>query len=1062
MQKSRVWGAFSHRTLIFALRRLDVVSATSAHCFHPAWHVVRRGCTTGSEGHPLKSLKDADAAPSKTTTTKISAPASTKSNDINWDDNTVVEGIRSLLTLDLLPRKGSCGERGENTVPLSVLFRSLRPTLRLQLQNSSFGALSKAVKSRPDWFILSADGARVGLTDAAYSYRATNHDANESNKKGIDGLRQDKNSGSNTTAAGDVVKTPRSEKGAITSSKSYVLVRGCFGSTPLDVLKPPLTPAEIEEWKLTRILLPVTLHFLLDKEPITLFPYGEKPRRLSPDLEEAESLYASKGLFPPSEVAAAFVPITPTFFVETRHVLAAMSPEVAQCLETHIPKERFVDFFFRKYPMIFKLKFGKFQKTAVKLNLDFSFIQDYPGCGRADRLLRRYNQEYRATVGGVVSRQVPSPSREPDKQGRSGESHVDVKIFEILLRNLPRFPSDKSLSRAELEERRCAPFPLVKWIDGFPQEDLDVLNSVPQRRVLTLLTRYSHIFQLMCQGEDSNLFAEHMYLKSSRNSNPPRRAQQDDGSNNSFACPLNSSSVCELHELPHANESTVEEEKADKLETDTPPPPDTERKRREANIAAALRDDLIGVDDILSPDAESVPTLTDEGTDTELGDRSNTDEDEAYSAEAEEEGESFDANDVEKEEKEEEEEGEGEENVGGGGGGDEERRNLEERGGDGVKKDPSHMDMLLSTDDESDGPYIPSQYDIIYVRRLPRRIAPRSLSDYNAANSPEPELLQHIASFLNPPPSLREAKQQIMQSNRKAREVPLFTSGSAMGPWRWVPIQRIYASLSKEQKRLLRPFKGLVHFMRLHGEIFELSMDFLHVIAHDPEGQIAPFVPTQLVFHTEDRVLLPQKFDDDEKSKASLIADLERNKFKSILGASQIPTDRPQLLLLDPLNPLLNHEILCEEVSLFMPDHPVTRQQLMNRLPPILKAALSSRHKNNFKTSKHLKVWNEGNRTMLQKSQLAVPESALMGEETIAVEDAIESLREVIPDEGVIIGHLHRMLPYAARKTLSAQFGNVYNAILGYPQYFYIEKVGENRSNSMVFLVERLQEEKQC
>ncbi|PBJ69957.1 hypothetical protein BCY84_18969 [Trypanosoma cruzi cruzi] len=1047
MRKIRVWSAFSHRALTLALRRLDVVSAASAHCFYPAWHFARRGCTTGSEGHPLQSLKDADAPPqTTTTTTKISATASTKSNDIDWDDNTVVEEIRSILTLELLPRKGSCDEGGDNTVPLYELFRALGPTLRSQLQNSSFGALSKAVKSRPDWFIISADGARVGLTDAAYSCRATNHDAIESKKKGIDGLRQDKSCRASTTASGNVTQTPCLEKRAITRSKSYVLVRGCFGSTPLDVLKPPLTSAEIEEWKLTRILLPVTLYFLMDKEPITLFPYGEKPRRLSPDLEEAESLYVSKGLFPPSEVAAAFVHITPTFFVETRHVLAAMSPEVAQCFESHISKDRVVDLFFKKYPMIFKIKTGKFQKTAVKLNLDFSFIQNYPGCGRADRLLRRHNQEYRATVGGVVSRQITSPSREQEKQGRSGESHVDVKIFEILLRNLPRFPSDKSLSGAELEERRCAPIPLVKWIDGFPQEDLDVLNSVPQRRVLTLLTRYSHIFQLVCRGEDSNLFAEHMYLNSSKNSNTPRRAQQDDGSKNSFARPLDSTSVCELNEIPHANESTVGEEEADKLEADTPLPPETEMKRREANIAAALRDDLIGVDDILSSDAESVPKLTGEGEDTELGDKLNTDEDEVYSAEGEEEGEFFDAKEVKEEE-----------DVDGG----ESQRNLEERGEDGVKKDPPLTDMSYA-DDESDGPYIPSQYEIIYVRRLPKRIAPRSLSDYNAANSPEPGLLQHIASFLNPPPSLREAKQQIMHSNRKARKVPLFTSGSAVGPWRWVPIQRIYASLSKEQKRLLRPFKGLVHFMRLHGEIFEISMDFLHVIAHDPEGQIAPFVPTQLVFHSEDRVLLPQKFDDDEKSKASLIADLERNKFKSILGASQIPTDRPQLLLLDPLNPVLNHEILCEEVSLFMPDHPVPLHQLINRLPPILKAALSLRHKNNFKTSKHLKVWNEGNRTMLQKSQLAVPESALMGEETISVEDAIESVREVIPDEGVMIGHLHRMLPYSAKKTLNTHFGNVYNAILGYPQYFYIEKVEENRSNSTVFLVERLQEEMQC
>ncbi|CCD19804.1 hypothetical protein, conserved (fragment) [Trypanosoma vivax Y486] len=357
--------------------------------------------------------------------------------------------------------------------------------------------------------------------------------------------------------------------------------------------------------------------------------------------------------------------------------------------------------------------------------------------------------------------------------------------------------------------------------------------------------------------------------------------------------------------------------------------------------------------------------------------------------------------------------------------------------------------------DDCSAPYIPSRYDIIYLRRLPKRIAPRSLSDYNARNSPEPNLLRHIVSFLTLPPSLQGPLGR-NKNDAFGDLVPKFSPG----PWRWVTVQRIYASLSRDQKRSLRAYKGLVHFMRLHGELFELSSDFMHIIAHDSSGNIPPFVPTQTVFHNEDRVLLPDTFDDDETSKASLIGDSERNKFISILGASQIPTDRQQLLILDPLNPLLDHEILCEEVSLFMPDHPVSIQQLIARLPPILKAALSARHKNNFKTSKHLNVWMENNRMMLQKSALALPESALEGAETISVEDAIECVREVIPDEGVVIGHLSRMLPSSAKRTLKVHFGGLYSALLGYPQYFYIEKNEADRMASTLFLVERLQEEK--
>ncbi|KAH9577297.1 hypothetical protein LSM04_002083 [Trypanosoma melophagium] len=1040
--------------------------------------IPERSEKSGSFVSPSSSVSNntGNTVKEESTTT---ATATTTMNKV-WDDATVVAEIKDVLhtLLTCKEEEGSYDINSKTVVTLHSLFRSLGPTLRYRLQNSSFGALLKALKSRPDWFILNAEGTTVRLTQAAGKEKNP-YDVN-SNTNTISSSSSALSSSTTTTSTTNNTTNDTSGRrnfktAAITTTNSCVLIRGTLAVTPLDVSRPPVTADEVEKWRLTRLLLPLALPFLLPREPITLFPRGPRPPPLAAELEEAEELYRSKGFFPLSEIAAAFVPITPTFFVETRHVLNAMSPDVAQCFERHVSRDHIVDSFFKKYPMIFKLKVAKFQKASVKLNLEFAFIRHYPGCGRADRLLRRYNQEYRPTVGGVLSRAVPSSSstapslssstsNEEEALNEKGENMVktpiDVKIFEILVRNLPRVATDPLLSQEELEEKRCQSFSLVEWIHGFSQEDLEVLNSVPQQRTLTILTRYTRIFQLMCSGEDSNIFAKHKYLKVGKNiNNNMQRPSSEKESTSVSDASLNSmevdsetlidekgikNTVLSQNEKDKENKNKEEGLKTQSSEN-VLGGSTTDLEHREANLAAALRDDLIGMDDFLNDTAASTSPPLDGDTNTEMDEST---------------------------EKQKEMDGEGE--------GEEEEE--EEEYDDAICHDLENEEMRTSTtkritttsttpiptpvheeqstfEDDSNGLYIPSRYDILYLRRLPKRIAARSLSDYNSLTSPEPELLRYISSFLNPPPSLWD-NSSLKQRGGEGGDV-LFSRKPSTGQWRWVPVQRIYASLNKEQKRLLRPYKGLVHFMRLHGEVFELSADFLHVIAHDPQGRIPPFVPTQTTFFSEDRVLLPSTLDDDKNSKASLIGDAERKKFEGILGASQIPTDRRQLILLDPLNPLLNHEILCEEVSFFMPDHPVSIHQLMSRLPPILRAALSVRHKNNFKTSKHLTVWIDNNRMMLQRSQLALPESAKNDEEELPVEDAIECIREVVPDEGVMISHLNRMLPGIAKKTLKQHFGNVYNALLGYPQYFYIEKAEEgNRYNSVLYLVERLQEER--
>ncbi|AAZ10849.1 hypothetical protein, conserved [Trypanosoma brucei brucei TREU927] len=988
--------------------------------YRNVWHITSRLCNAGNTGSP-------QTATGASAETAIGGRMDdTRAHQ--WNDTTLLNDIARILC-QLLSQRGTAkqdkSEGSQETKSLHVheLFRELGVELRYQLQNSSFGLLDRALQSKPEWFVLSANGSAVSCTEAMRLHLEG---------IGREGFTDTIPGAANVPNLECKARSVRCSKpaGHLISCKTNVLVHGPLATTPVDVSKPPITPEEIEQLKLRRLICPLNLYFLLDGPPVTLFPSGDKPRRLSDQFQELDALYVAKGFFSPSEVAAAFIHITPTFFVETRHVLNAMSPDVAHSFERHMSRDHIVDAFFKKYPMIFKLKTGKFQKASVKLNLDFPFVRDYPGCGRADRPLRRYNQEYRATVGGLSAR--PLPSAEPAANARRGEPHIDVKIFEVLVRNLPRVPTDPTIPKQQLEEQRCQSFPLVEWINKFSQDDIETLNSVPQARVLTLMTRYVRIFQLMCHGEDGNVFTESKCLDQLRNG---RRSLPEERSNASRA-------ASDSTKLDEDLQGEVVDFGVDDIEDEDGKTPDTaliaskeEVKRREANLSAALRDDLIGLDEILlEGKCPSVEPVEKDGV------TSGQDNGDSASLKNPEDG-------------DDEVDGfEGGSNCAEGddvflpcGEGNEETEFRRSR----------NVDSSFPNEEEGQsGFYIPSRYDIIYVRRLPKHIAPRSLSDYNVATTPEPELLQYLVAFLNPPPSLH--------GNLMMKKVPpplKFAEGKPPMPWRWVPVQRIYASLSKEQKRLLRPYKGLVHFMRLHGEVFELSDDLLHVIAHDPQGKIPPFVPTQTVFNSEDRVLLPPTLDDDENSKASLIGDTERNKFRSILGASQIPTDRRQLLLLDPQNPLLDHEVLCEEVSFFMPDHPVSLHQLVARLPPILKAALSHRHRNNFKSSKHLTVWSDGTRMMLQKSKLGVPEAALQAEEGLSVEDAVECIREVVPDEGIMVGHLQRMLPSAAKRTLKEQFGGLHTALLGYPQYFYIEKNGEDRNSSMLFLVERLQHE---
>lgn len=89
-----------------------------------------------------------------------------------------------------------------------------------------------------------------------------------------------------------------------------------------------------------------------------------------------------------------------------------------------------------------------------------------------------------------------------------------------------------------------------------------------------------------------------------------------------------------------------------------------------------------------------------------------------------------------------------------------------------------------------------------------------------------------------------------------------------------------------------------------------MSNDFSYVIAHDPKGRISPFRPTQKLFTIAERVLLPDNFDNDRTVNAVMVNENARKKFQSVLGNSQIPTSRKQIILLDPDNALINSYVL--------------------------------------------------------------------------------------------------------------------------------------------------------
>lgn len=782
------------------------------------------------------------------------------------------------------------------------------------------------------------------------------------------------------------------------------VIRGACQVFTLDVGKPLLRQEEMMHWRLDKMVFASTVHFAPDAAPIFLLPRDAEVPSLGPDMDRIDHLYRRKGLLAPSEVAQVFMKITPTYYVETRHVFHALNPDVSLQLERLYSRAAWVNILFGKYPMLFMLRRPKYHKSAVKLNTDFWFVRSHPDFRKGDRLHYRHNAEYSANVGGVVHKHAPGAEAVSEDASRRP---VDLRIFDILVEHLPRSanvekqlpltatPSDDTPPRGDKSAIRMAdvmatlyqPVPLVSWINSFTRKELEELNTVPPERVLLILQRYCRVFQLVCmRQEDANVFTDCRALGATGSSELVYSAADPN-----VAHSRESSDRDDAGESAESNQGGILEDVQHCTGKEEPggASDDAGATQRAQMLAGALRDELIGLEDLQPGDVNEI-TANVECADL-CSDPLNLPEED-----------------------------------------DEEQQN-------------THCTPGTQSDDGGQDCHTGPQLDTLYIRRLPPHIAPRSLSNYNQHNTPDRELLQHAASFLNPPPSLEDDYRNYFTASanacgRPAAALAVPTSATeTVRPWRWVPIDTIYQSLDKERQLYLRRrYKGLANFLRLHGEVFELSDDYTFVIAHDPKGIIAPIPPTQKRFFFEERVVLSGKFDADPSLSATLIGEETRRNFQRILGSSQIPTNRQQLTLLDPHNPLMHHEVLIQEIAACLPNYPVTKQQLLGHLPPILRAAIPPKFSIGSAHKDYLTTWTERGVMMVQRKELSQP--SVLQEKEITLVEAIDGLRSGVPEGGATIRALMRMhLSQPVINALSRHYGNVYKASRAYPQYFTVQ-----------------------
>lgn len=820
----------------------------------------------------------------------------------------------------------------------------------------------------------------------------------------------------------------------ITAPSRFVRVLNRAGAVigSVDVNQPPVLDEDIDAMRLSFACWSQSTQFRPDvATPAQLLPAGYEWQPI-PELGSADALYAKKGLVTPSEVVEGMLQFLPSFFVEMRFFVKSLPPDVHAAWfkdQPRYPDGRImnVNAPFELYPMIFELQVNRFRRTLIRASSEFAFVRLHPHYRRADRNLRRYSQEFKAASGVLskdavyLSRQrqqelhsssmqaeeqqehtnerveiakeedddglglsddaktfptttAASSSANGDRDG-SGAVHkapirvprasIDVQIFQMLVRHLP-------------VENPYTFWPLAQWVNTFSEEELALLNEVPQQRVVTILQRYCRVFQLSTvapQRDDFSLF-QTLTLRKSTAPSPSSstvvdtsteqqgtptshgtdstqsidaRSPDERGSMNSP--PPQKGLTEELQEMRDTDDCGTEEPHLDEKDDTSLAPSSRIRAvdeegnseivaQRVKKFQSQLSDDLIDLDRFVEGDAQETFDRGEVEDDEGSGAPMDAAEDDAKDGVSLAESES---------------------------GNDEA---LRPHGGSGRGFD------RVSREEEEVPSEITFGIDALVVRRLPRDIAPRSLRDFDASNTPDAELLQHVMSFLHPPPSSTSSDAAVssltaVSSPGTTRTVslsrfgrpkhsavagglaafPISPKDGSAAVWRWVSIHHIYLSIPSDQRYRLRPYRGLANFARMHGRLFEVSEDLSYVISHCPNGTVPPLIPTQKTFSYEERVVLPHSTTgEDNKTRRSgaggagggamLVGDEERARYHRILGDSQIPTTRTQLILLDPQNPMLNVQVLLAEFAEFLPDHPVTLQRALLRMPPVMKAAM--------------------------------------------------------------------------------------------------------------------------
>ena len=790
----------------------------------------------------------------------------------SFTDVDVKETIEELKQIVLQQQRKAAGPQKQNdgewpSVCLSTLMLEIPPSLKTEVRRQ--GGLVKTLRAHSDSFIVSPSGLEVGVAGATSN---------------ADSLRPPEVQKAPPKTIGQNMKTvlvqpnrkqpgpaPSNDRWSPRLSTDGKMFSCAYGS--IDMTSPPLDAAEVEKARKLRY----TEGYDMDEDDGhgVPSPHGSTVAVSSMPGQLPTSYYTERGYYTPQEVADMYAPYCPTFPIEIKifmkHLPAALKDPVMNPKKKPFVKPQD---YMRRYPMVFTIVGGKHKLTTVRL----ADALQHAAKGKADRYLQRFRT---------------------DRVAKSRHEERDDEIASVLEKNLK--------ARATKEDEVVAFVRLVDFINSFPKEDIDNLNHDPPERVISVIQKSPHLFQLRGDG------GEHEYY---------------DGANE-------------------------EEGKS----------PTTENR---ATDAPKLDADFIGdIDEVPAPDEDNPKAGLPEGI---------------------------------------------------------------------------------------------SDY---FIRLRPSWLAPFCMSNFGLNNSPHPALAKAIIGIVGVAEDERKVTTPLTAAvnnlpyggmNSRPRSVPRGGSGlipPAPAPpaktttqtvtvtaaptqtRKWVTLEKIYETLPMNLRKELKAFRGLASFLRLHGRLFHVSRDKLHVIAHNPNQ------PPPLLVTTRE-------------------GDDITMKMKGLHSTGgKMPTTRTELMAMDPHNALLDPKNLCEEIHRMLPDHPVSLQRLERRMPPLMRAALPNRPQNMLSRSPLFSVWapSPGN-YMLQKAELGPPPEGYGVRESVGIEEALELIRQFVPPQGIPLISLRNKIPPAARNTVRT-IGGIDRFIASYPQYFVLDESVPHRT--LVYLAEHFE-----